>query len=506
MRSATDLSTTARTYRAPAGASAPRLTGLRGVTAAAEPAVVTETQRYDTDDLRLAAAGVRLELVSGADDAQWRLRLPDEDDVIRLPAVSSEVEGVDPHSPPAELDELVRGVRRDRPLRPVGRVRFVTTTTRLLASGSPRASIDREDVTVATMGASTTVDTWTEFALHPPARGAALAAELERRLGDVGAVAAGPAADSRLDELLTPAHPHRVRRGRKGTAGRVLVDYLAEQVDTLAAQDIRVRRDEPDAVHQMRIASRRLRSALQAYRPLLDRDRTDPLVDELRELGRTLAPARDAEVLRERITAGIDGLDPTLVLGPVKAQVARHYARVEAEARAAVLAELDGDRYARLRTALDDLLADPPLSPRATRPADKELPTVAARTARRLEKAAARMEATPDDDEAIHRVRKDAKRMRYATELARPAAPKKQVARFRKGLKGLQTALGEHQDSVVSREALRELGAQAHAAGDNGFTFGVLHGHDRAMAALVEARLPGLWDTAWAKKSRRWLR
>jgi CHAD domain-containing protein len=109
-------------------------------------------------------------------------------------------------------------------------------------------------------------------------------------------------------------------------------------------------------------------------------------------------------------------------------------------------------------------------------------------------------------DEAIHRVRKDAKRLRYATEVARPAVPGKQVARFAKGLKGMQKALGEHQDSVVARTVLRELGAQAHAGGDNGFTFGLLYGRDQAAATLVEAQLPGLWDTAWKKKARRWLR
>ncbi|AEA27159.1 CHAD domain containing protein [Pseudonocardia dioxanivorans CB1190] len=506
MGTAADTSATAvRTFRAPAGAGAPGLTGLRGVSVSAEPAVVTETQRYDTDDLRLAAAGIRLELASEPGAAQWRLTLPGEDDVIRLPATPPDVEGADPHEPPGELDELVRGVRRDRPLRPVARVRRVRTTTRLLASGSPRAALDREEVSVATLGDSTTVDTWTEFTLYPPARGGVLAAELERRLADVGAEPAEPAAQDRLDELLAPARPRRVRRGKKGTAGAVLVDHLARQVDTLATQDIRVRRDEDDAVHQMRIAARRLRSALQAYRPLLDRARTDPLVDGLRELGRTLAPARDAEVLRKRISDAIDELDPALVLGPVQAQVARHFARVEAEARAAVLAELDGPGYAAMRTALDDLLADPPLSARARRPAKKELPKVAARSARRLEKAVAHMRADPVD-EAIHRVRKDAKRLRYATEVARPAVPGKQVARFAKGLKGMQKALGEHQDSVVARTVLRELGAQAHAGGDNGFTFGLLYGRDQAAATLVEAQLPGLWDTAWKKKARRWLR
>ena len=117
----------------------------------------------------------------------------------------------------------------------------------------------------------------------------------------------------------------------------------------------------------------------------------------------------------------------------------------------------------------------------------------------------ARMQTDPSD-EAVHRVRKDAKRMRYATEVARSAAPRKQVDRFRKGLKGLHKALGEHQDSVVSRATLRELGAQAHAGGENGFTFGVLHGRDRARAARVEDRLPGLWEVAWTRKARRWLR
>ena len=66
----------------------------------------------------------------------------------------------------------------------------------------------------------------------------------------------------------------------------------------------------------------------------------------------------------------------------------------------------------------------------------------------------------------------------------------KDAKRFAKALKGFQTALGEHQDTVVAREALRELGAQAHAAGENGFSFGVLHARDAALAARIEERLP----------------
>jgi CHAD domain-containing protein len=95
--------------------------------------------------------------------------------------------------------------------------------------------------------------------------------------------------------------------------------------------------------------------------------------------------------------------------------------------------------------------------------------------------------------------------LRYATEVARPAVGKP-AARFAKGMKGVQKLLGEHQDTVVARGALRELGALAHAAEENGFSFGVLYGRDAARAARIEKKLPGVWTVAWTKKRRRWLR
>jgi CHAD domain-containing protein len=289
----------------------------------------------------------------------------------------------------------------------------------------------------------------------------------------------------------------------------VLVDYLAKQSDRIAAQDLRVRRGEPDAVHQLRVASRRLRSALQAYRPLLDRERTEPIVDGLRELGRELAPARDAEVLQERISAGLAELEPELLMGPAQAQVTRHFGRVQAEAGAAVLSALDGEDYARLRAALDDLIERPPLTKRAARPARKEVPARVARTARRLERAVTTATdpavPAPERDAAVHSARKAGKRLRYATEVATPVVGK-QAKRFTKALKGFQSALGEHQDTVVARGALRELGALAHVAGENGFSFGVLHGRDSARAAQIEDELPDLWSAAWKRRNRRWLR
>jgi CHAD domain-containing protein len=507
----TTTGTWQRTYRGPGGAGAPRLAGLPGVhREEVVPQQVLEVERYDTDDHRLAAAGIALAVEHGPDrPAHWRLDLPDGEAIERL-RVPLPPDVAVPPAVPDELDELVRGAARQRAVRPAGRVHTVRTATRLLGGGDRLlARVVHDHITLATLGRSTDVESWTELELAVSGADDGLVAELERRFGEIGLRPAAPAAEAELDRLLRPAPPtRRARRpGRRASAGAALLEHLATHVDRLAAEDLRVRRDEPDAVHQLRVAARRVRSALQAYRPLLDRERTDPLVDGLRELGRGLAPARDAEVLHERISAGLRSLEPELLLGPAQAQVTRHFGRVQAEARAAVLSALDGAPYARLRAALDELLERPPFTERATRPARKELPALVARSARRLDRAvaAALTGDGPERDLAVHAARKAGKRLRYATEVARPVVGR-EAKRFGQALKGFQTALGEHQDTVVARGVLRELGAQAHASGENGFSFGLLHGRDAARAARIEQDLPPLWAAAWTRRNRRWLR
>jgi len=481
-------------FRGPAEVGPPRLAGLPGVTrddvATSE---VLEVERYDTDDRRLTAAGISLTLRRGGDTDQWQLDLPDGDAAEHLRVPAGEHTAV-----PAELDELVRGASRDRAVHAAGRVRTVRTATRLLAArGKVLATVVHDEVTLATLGRSTEVEGWTEVSVIPAAADAELLAAVEERIVDAGMRPAAPAGEAELDRLLRPATRRR-SPARKGTAGRVVHDYLAAQVERLAAQDLRVRRGESDAVHQIRVTARRLRSALQSFRPLLDRERTDPLVDALRTLARELAPARDAEVLRERITAGLDALPSELLLGPVQAQVTRHFARVEAEAHAAVLSALDGESYVALRRGLDELVERPPLTEGASAKAGKTLPSLVGRRARKLDRA---MDAAlAGDDVAIHTARKAAKQLRYATEVARPVGGKP-AARFARSLKGVQQALGEHQDTVVARDTLRELGAQA----ENGFSFGVLLGRDAARAATVEAGLERTWTATRSTKLRRWM-
>jgi CHAD domain-containing protein len=281
----------------------------------------------------------------------------------------------------------------------------------------------------------------------------------------------------------------------------VVLAYLRDQTAILRSYDPLVRMDAPDAVHKMRVTARRIRSVLQGYRRVLDREATRELVEDLRWLGTELAPARDGEVLAARITDAIHALPAELVLGPVTAQVTRRFAREQADGRDRLTLALDSQRYLRLQERLDTLLDDPPSTRRAQRRANSELPKAIAKSLRRTEhrapSAAHNAAADTDRDTALHEMRKAAKRARYVIETAEPVLGNK-ARKLRKRVKKVQSLLGDPHDTVVARPVLRDLGAQAQLDGANGFTFGVLHAQEHAAARTLEAQL----TTAWAKVNK----
>ena len=263
---------------------------------------------------------------------------------------------------------------------------------------------------------------------------------------------------------------------------------MGDQVAAISRYDPLVRRDEPDAVHQMRVATRRARSALQAFGGIIERDATRPLCAELKWLAAALGPARDTEVLLARLTAELAAISPALVTGPVQARITAHFTAELAQARQAAVDALGGQRYLRLLEDLDALLADPPLTPLAEREAGKALPEPVQRAARRLQRALAAVPAAEDRDAAIHEARKAAKRARYAAEAAVPAlgrAASRQAARA----KELQQLLGDHHDSVVARTVLLDLAQEARAAGEDAFTYDLMYQRQACQAAKIEQAL-----------------
>jgi len=332
---------------------------------------------------------------------------------------------------------------------------------------------------------------------------------IERQLLEVGVQRSGYGFKlSRLlaEELSAPPSAPKPTAG--SSAVDVVLAYLVTQAEQLRRYDPLVRRDAPDAVHQMRVAARRMRSALQAFGRVIDRDRTRELTMELKWIAGELGGARDSEVMAERLAAMLAELPDELILGPVAAAVTRSFARRIADARQVAVAALDSDRYLALHNTIDALLAHPPLTPAANRPARRELPKSAARVYRRVALRMHDATSQPEGEQrdvALHEARKAAKRLRYATEAVRPVLGKP-AKRLQRRLKKVQELLGAHQDTAVSRPVLRELAAQAHLEGGNGFTYGLMHAAESARAQRVERDLPAAWKRLRKPKNIKWFK
>jgi CHAD domain-containing protein len=289
----------------------------------------------------------------------------------------------------------------------------------------------------------------------------------------------------------------------------VVLAYLDAQVARLSALDLAVHREKPDAVHQMRVTARRLRSTLQSFTGIMPKADTAHLRAELEWLGGVLGTARDAEVLAGYLHAELAATPTELVLGPAQARVTTHFAPLEASGREAVLETLDSERYRALRADLGLLLASPPLTPGAAEPAGQALPLVIARayerTKRRM-RVARQAPAGQTRDVALHETRKAAKRVRYAAEAARPGLGKKKGKKARvlvQRMKDVQSVLGAHQDAVIARATARDIGIHAHLAGENAFSFGVLYERVHHQALAREGEAYHAWRRA--RRKSRWL-
>ncbi|MDT3397811.1 CYTH and CHAD domain-containing protein [Streptomyces sp. B1866] len=470
--------------------------------------VTLDATYYDTLDQRLAAASATLRRRTGGADAGWHLKLPagpDAREEIRAPLADAL---------PPRLAALVRSRTRGAELVPVVRVVTERELHHLVDDdGAPLAEIALDRVTGHRLApAESPAVRWTEVEVEL-ADGARpkLLDQVEARLAALGLRRApGPGKAARVLERTAAAAQEdsgqedsgrgaAARADGPATAADLVLDYVRAQAAAIVAYDPVVRLDKPDAVHQMRVATRRLRSTLRAYRPVLDRRVTDPLGEELKWLAGELGAARDSEVTAARLDGRLTGLPGPLRFGAARAALAGWaHARAGTGRRRAVEA-LDSERYRALLDALDALFADPPLRPKAARPAR----AAALKAVRRQYDAFARRVETalgtppgPEQDTALHRARKAAKRTRYTAESARPALgkPARKLARR---VKSVQKLLGEHQDSVMAREALRDLAAHARDA-EAAFALGVLYGREEAEAGRLRAALPERWRRAAA--------
>lgn len=470
-----------RKFAVPESGLSPSFEGMSGVVTRVErqPTQHLEAVYFDTAHHELAANRITLRRRSGGSDAGWHLKLP--------PAPGSEarteLRAPLDHDLPAELLDVVLAIVRDHPLQPVARISTARDVTLLHGpDGGPLAEFCDDRVTAWRVSDSDDgaedQHQWREWELElvdgTVDGAAALLDRLTNRLLEAGAEPAGHA--SKLAKVLgsvvppaSPAPDDPVHRA------------VAEQVAALLQWDRAVRADADDAVHQMRVTIRQIRSLLQASEEEFGLTDDATILSELRELAGILGTARDAEVLTERYRDALDALPPEVVRGPVRERlVSGGWQRYKAGLNRSLKA-MRSARYFRLLDALDTVVVTGP-------PPGDEHPhaTIASgyKRVRKRARVAAEAATEHEQDEALHGVRKAAKRLRYVAAATGAAGVSAQA-------KTIQSLLGDHQDSVVSRAHLLAEADAAHAAGEDTFTYGVLYQLEEELSQRCREQLDG---------------
>jgi CHAD domain-containing protein len=458
------------------------------------------TTYYDTADLRLARWGASLRHRPGEG---WTVKLPVGQDGALLVRAEHVFQG-DGRKPPPDAVDLLRAFVRTAQLSPTVRMRTLRRPLELRdPAGGRLAEVVDDEVQVLDGRRITGRFRELEVELAEEADAGILERVLDR-LFQAGAQATEPTpkylrALNGRDRLLGPELP-QPEVDADSTVEALLRHDLAAGTLRLFRHEAGVRiGEDPEAVHQARVATRRLRSTLRTFSSLLEPEWTDRLRDELKWLADLLGAVRDTDVLLARFQEHLAALPaadakvgPRLLAGLVAQRDS---------ARRRLLRGMAEDRYA---TLLDDLVAAaaaPVLLPGADRPAAEVMPALVAKPWKKLRKAVKQAGDDPTDDQ-LHQIRIRAKRARYAAEAVEPVIGKP-AERFADAAADLQDILGDHHDAVVGEDWLRQAAGSARR--DVALVAGLVIAAERASAASSRDGWRSVWKALDRKRLRAWL-
>jgi CHAD domain-containing protein len=477
----------------------PSIFGLVGTVVRQAPPERNETTYYDTDDLRLARWGASLRHRPGEG---WTVKLPAERDAPFLvrPEIVFEGDGGSP--PPAAL-ELVRGFVRSGELHESIRMTTLRRRTELHDSDGHLIGGVVDDAVSVHNGASTSGFRELEVEIGEEMTPSLLDA-LVARLRQAGA--GSPDQTAKYIRALAPATPltpeiEAAELGPDASAGEVVRRALALSVIRLVRHDAVVRLDlDPEGVHQARVATRRLRSDLKTFRPLVDRQWSTALRDELGWIARILGDVRDGDVLLGRLRTRATELSGTLeeAAGPVlvSLQESRNASYV------VLLEALRSKGYLELLDRLVEAAGALALRDEASAPAIDAVPALVRRPWHKLEKRASRLPHEPTGAQ-LHEVRIRTKRVRYAAEAAAPVVGKPARALAQAAAR-LQGVLGDLNDAGVAASWLGEWAAAA-GAGDASTAAEELAELERGEARELRGRWRAAWDELADPELRAWM-
>jgi CHAD domain-containing protein len=269
---------------------------------------------------------------------------------------------------------------------------------------------------------------------------------------------------------------------------------IADQLKLIVTHDPGTRLgSDPEDLHQHRVGVRRLRSLLWAAKGLLEPEWANGLRSELEWLGDQLNPVRDLDVMIPYLRADLDQLpsDEAAELEPFLKQLDQE----REAARAAMLTALESDRYLQLLNALEDATRS-----LRVRPPDSTLRDAAVKAFRRLRRAADAMQE-PFEDEAMHLVRRLAKKARYSAEAVGGG---KKIAKFLSAIKALQDVLGDHQDAAVAEGRIRRYAAEVEGT-RAAFALGRLTERQSFKKLARRKEFPAAWRAVERAGRKAWL-
>ena len=448
---------TKQQYDAGPSTPLPELIDIPGVERVAEQGTDhLEAVYFDTPALTLTARRISLQRRTGGPDHGWHLTPPPGGD----PRHELQAPLGQPETVPAELTAHLHVYTRGADLIPIARLSTQHTRHRLYGPGGEHLADFADDrVHAETLVKAQANQQWRQWEVELVHGASRIFTAAEETLTATGAVRSKHAEGlaRALGEAWPPEQTAGTRQPRKnGPAADVATAYMDERIKELFTHDPGDRLATPDAIHQMRSATRRARSGLATYRPLFDKTTVKSLAGELKWLARILGRARDAEVMGKRLHLHLRELQEKASSGPMPAAIERELETAYTTGYRQTLKALDSARYHRLLTSLEDFRDRPPSKPRASKRARPVTARLVDKTAKRLKqsrKDAKRAESRRGYDTALHQVRKDSKRLRHAAESATTIHGKRS-RKLAKAAKRLQQILGDHQDSVLARELL----------------------------------------------------
>jgi CHAD domain-containing protein len=231
---------------------------------------------------------------------------------------------------------------------------------------------------------------------------------------------------------------------------------LAHEQGTRLGEDI-------EELHDMRVATRRMRAAVQVFGDYLDMERLKPCLKGLRRTGRILGAVRDLDVFWEKTQAYLDRLPPDGEdeLAPLKAV----WRAQRESSREKMLAYLDDERYSRFTREFNELLqspgaAEPPPFGSDGEPQPRLLShVVPVIVYQRLAAVRAYDEWVTGPEvplERLHQLRIAAKGLRYTFEFFQEVLGPEALDVINR-TKQLQDHLGDLQDAVVACNLLRDF-------------------------------------------------